>query len=195
MLSVVIATHNDQHALLTTLAALVAGALEGIVYEVVLADSGSCDATARIADDAGCRVMISQERRGARLKAAAATARAPWLLFLSPGIVPGPSWIEESRRFMEQAELDYRSGASAATFRLGPATSRPKLVQVLAMLGAALVARSTAADGLLISRTFYDAIGGHRDIDEPERDLMRRLGRRRLVSMRAGTSAPCYTDT
>ncbi len=29
------------------------------------------------------------------------------------------------------------------------------------------------------------ALGGHRDVDEPERDLHRRLGRRGLVLLRA----------
>ena len=45
------------------------------------------------------------ETRGARLKAAAATARAPWLLFLRPGTVPDATWIDETRRFIEEAEL------------------------------------------------------------------------------------------
>jgi glycosyltransferase involved in cell wall biosynthesis len=53
MLSVVIATHNSERALLPTLAALVSGAAAGIVREVIVADAGSRDATAAIADGAG----------------------------------------------------------------------------------------------------------------------------------------------
>ena len=66
---------------------MVAGAAAGIVREVIVADAGSRDATAAIADGAGCRV--SAERRGARLKAGAAAARAPWLLFLRPAAGSG----------------------------------------------------------------------------------------------------------
>src|SRR2546425_230718 len=93
MLSVVIATHDSERALLPTLAALVAGAAAGIVREVIVADAGSHDATTAIADGAGCRVLVSAQRRGARLKAAAEAARAPsaagvWCCW-GPGRSPG----------------------------------------------------------------------------------------------------------
>ena len=70
MLSVLIATHDSERALVPTLAALVSGAVAGVVREVIIADAGSADATAEIADGAGCRVLILREPRGARLKAA-----------------------------------------------------------------------------------------------------------------------------
>jgi hypothetical protein len=39
--------------------------------------------------------------------------------------------------------------------------------------------------GLMISRQCYDRVGGHRaEAADPERDLLRRLGRRRLVTLR-----------
>ncbi len=97
MLSVVIATHDSERALLPTLAALVAGAAAGIVREVIVADAGSRDATAAIADGAGCRVLVSAQPRGARLKAAAEAARAPWLLFLRPGVVPDATWVDRNQ--------------------------------------------------------------------------------------------------
>ena len=50
MLSVVIATHDSERALLPTLAALVAGAAAGVVREVIIADGGSRDETCEIAD-------------------------------------------------------------------------------------------------------------------------------------------------
>jgi glycosyltransferase involved in cell wall biosynthesis len=189
MLSVVIATHDSERALLPTLAALVAGALAGVVHEVIVADAGSGDATAAIADGAGCRVLTSSKARGARLKAAAAAARAPWLLFLAPGTVPDASWVEETRRFIEQAELCGRAETHAARFRPGAAASRPALAEALALLSTALWANAYAGRGLLIARTFYDALGGHRDVADPERDLARRLGRRRLVLLRCQAAA------
>ena len=189
MLSVVIATHDSERALLPTLAALVAGAAAGVVREVIVADAGSRDATAAIADGAGCRVLTSAQTRGARLKAAAATARAPWLLFLAPGTVPDATWIEETRRFIEQADLRGCATTRAAAFRPGSAAFRPPLVEALALLWAALGARPDASQGLLIARSLYDALGGHRDGAEPERDLARRLGRRRMVLLRSGAMA------
>jgi glycosyltransferase involved in cell wall biosynthesis len=189
MLSVVIATHDSERALLPTLAALVAGAAAGVVREVIVADAGSRDTTAAIADGAGCRVLTSAQTRGARLKAAAATARAPWLLFLAPGTVPDANWIEETRRFIQQAELRGCAETYAAAFRPGSATFRPALIEALALLWASLGARPDAGQGLLIARSLYDALGGHRDVAEPERDLGRRLGRRRVVLLRSGAIA------
>ena len=186
MLSVVIATQDSERTLVPTLAALVSGAINGVVREVIVADAGSRDETARIADGAGCRVLISNGRRGTRLKAAADAARSPWLLFLKPGIVPDTTWIDECRRFIEETELRGCAGTHAAVFRATSATLRPTLIEAFALLRAALGARPDASHGLVIAKALYDALGGHRDIDEPERDLGRRLGRRRVVLLRAG---------
>jgi glycosyltransferase involved in cell wall biosynthesis len=195
MLSVVIATHDSEHALLPTLAALVAGAAAGVVREVIVADAGSRDATSAIADGAGCRVLTSAQTRGARLKAAAATARASWLLFLAPGTVPDATWIEETRRFIEQTDLRGCATTRAAAFRPGSATFRPALLEAFALLWAALSARPDTSQGLLIARSLYDALGGHRDVPEPERDLARRLGRRRVMLLRSGAMAAPHADS
>jgi len=190
MLSVVIATQESERELLPTLAALVAGASAGLVREVIVADAGSRDATAGVADAAGCDFLVSAGTRGARLKAAAATARAPWLLFLRPGIVLDVTWVDETRRFMAEAELYDRAGSRAAVFRPGLGTSRPLLVETLSLLRRALGARPNADQGLLIFKNLYQEVGGHReDAAEPERDLARRLGRRRIATLRSGVLA------
>ena len=187
MLSVVIATHDSECALLPTLAALVPGAAAGIVREVIVADAGSRDATAAIADGAGCRVLVSAQGRGARLKAAAEAARAPWLLFLRPGVVLDATWVDETRRFVEETELRGCAGTHAAVFRAS--ALRPALLEALALIGTALGAKADARHGLVIAKTHYVALGSHRDVDEPERDLQRRLRRRHLVLLRAGAIA------
>lgn len=184
MLSVVIATHDSERTLLPTLAALVSGAAAGIVREVIVADAGSRDATTAIADGAGCRVLVSAQGRGARLKAAAEAARAPWLLFLRPGVVLDASWVDETRRFVEEAELRGCAGTHAAVFRAS--AFRPALLEALALLGAALGATLDASEGLVIAKARYAALGGHRAVEEPERDLRRRLRRRHLVLLHTG---------
>lgn len=190
MLSVVIATQDSERALLPTLSALVAGAVAGIVREVIVTDAGSGDGSATIAEGAGCRVLISSATRGVRLKAAAEVARAPWLMFLPPGTVPDATWIDEVRRFVEESELRGCAGTYAAVFRAASATFRPTLVEAIALLRAALGARPNPSQGLVISKSLYESCGGHRELDAPERDLIRRLGRRRLVLLRAGAIEP-----
>src|SRR5215475_2373297 len=136
MLSVVIATQDSERALLPTLAALVAGAVAGLVREVIIADASSRDATVAIADEAGCRVLDLTLSRGTRLKTAAGMARASWLLFLQPGIVLEASWVEETRRFIEQVELRKDPHVKAAVFRACPLDSAA--LDALALLRAAL---------------------------------------------------------
>ena len=69
MLSVIIATHESERALVPTLAALVPGAAAGLIGEVVIADAGSRDATAEVAEIAGCRFISSSDPLGVRLNA------------------------------------------------------------------------------------------------------------------------------
>jgi len=190
MISVVIATHDSERPLVPTLAALVPAAMAGVVREVIVADGGSHDGTAKVADVAGCRFVVSPEASlGARLKASAACARAPWLLFLKPGSVPDATWTDEANRFMQDVELGSNEGSVAAVFRRAAAmgSRRPVFVEALALLAAAVGARPSADQGLLISKHLYQRLGGHHaDIADPEADLLHRLGRRRIVLLRCG---------
>src|SRR6266446_5555370 len=189
MLSVIIATDESERLLVPTLAALVQGAMASILQEVLVADAGSHDSTAKIADAAGCRFLVTPAPLGARLKAAAALARAPWLLFLKPGVVPDLTWIDDTSRFMRETELGRNADTKAAVFRpISAAGSRRAIMaEALTLMAAALGARPRADQGLLISAKFYAHLGGHRpDGTDPESDLLRRLGRRRIVMLRSG---------
>lgn len=182
MLSVIIPTSNSERALVPTLAALVPGATSGIISEVLLADAGSQDDTAAVADVAGCNILIVEGPLGRRLKAAAIAARAPWLLFLRPGTVLDTPWTSEVGRFVQQPIRDLQ----AAVFRRGGA-STSALREMLQLLAAAL-GSPRPEQGLLISKQFYQALGGHSERSiNPEHELLRRIGRPR--SARLATSA------
>ena len=173
MLSIIIATHDSERALVPTLAALVPGATAGIVREVIVADGGSRDETEQVADIAGCRFLLSDERLGTRLKAAAATARGDWLMFLRPGIVPGWSWVEEVIAFVQQD-----TEGRAAVFA-GETTG------IVAWLSNALSRLPRPDQGLILRKSLYYELGGHRaHASDSEADLLRRIGRRRLIVLR-----------
>ena len=185
MISIIIATLNSEAPLVATLAALVPGAMDGLVSEVIVADGGSTDDTATVADVAGCNFTVIEGPLGRRLKTAAATARAPWLLFLRPGTIPDATWTSEVRRFVERRPPDAR----AAVFRRGRA-AQPALKEILSLLSAMLGAFPRPEQGLLIAHPFYDELGGHSDAAaDPETDLIRRIGRRRMATLMAGATA------
>src|SRR5262245_36732933 len=101
MLSAIISTQNSERSLVPTLSALVPAAAAGLLAEVVVTDGGSQDATAEVADIAGCRFTSSIEALGIRLKAATATVRIPVLLFQRAGPVPQPWSIGAADHFMQ----------------------------------------------------------------------------------------------
>ncbi len=188
MLSVIIPTFNSERMLVSTLAMLISGAMSGVVREVTIVDGGSTDATLQVADAAGCEVAVSSATLGARLNAAAAAARSPWLMFLRAGTVLDATWIEEAARFIDEAELS-GAGRSAAVFRKSkPVRSAyPMIFEALALLKFALFGRAHPDQGLLIDARLYNEVGGHRDTAaDPEVDLLARLGRRRILMLRSG---------
>jgi glycosyltransferase involved in cell wall biosynthesis len=187
MLSAIISTQNSERTLVPTLSALVPAAAAGLLAEVVVADGGSQDATAEVADIAGCRFTSSTHAVGVRLKAAAATVRSPWVMFLRAGAVPQPGWINAAEHFMQTAELTDGTGR-AGVFRLpSPANAvRPGLAELLAAVRTLIARGPRPEQGLLIARRLYDAIGGHSAGNDAEAAILQRLGRRRLAILPAG---------
>lgn len=190
MLSAIIATHESERPLVPTLAALVPGATAGLLTEVVIADAGSADATAEVADIAGCRFMSSREPVGSRLRAAALTTRTPWILFLRPGTVPEPGWVTAAENFM--AAMAASEATRAAVFRPSSAADpiRPVWAELFTLLRAALGGRARPDQGLLIPRRLYDSLGGHTSGDDAEAALLRTIGGRRLAMLPVGARPP-----
>jgi hypothetical protein len=186
MLSAVIPTNESERSLVPTLAQLVAGAADGLLREVIIADAGSKDATAGVADVAGCRLMTLPGPLGPRLTAAAATARASWLLFLRPGIVLDASWVRETARFIEMSDQRAGGDAPAAVFRPGASAGGPVFVEALSLLRVAFGGAPRPEQGLVIAKRVYEGLGGHHDRSDTEADLLRRIGRHRIVMLRAG---------
>jgi glycosyltransferase involved in cell wall biosynthesis len=176
--SIILATHDSERALVPTLAALVPGATAGIVREVIVTDAGSHDRTEDVAEIAGCNFLVSSEPLGARLSAAARRARGDWLMFLQPGAVPGLSWIDETIAFTDRANIDLRGAVFADESRLFAPLRRAVLLP-------------HTRQGLIVRKTTYEQLGGHRGgMAKAEQALLRRIGRRRLTTLRTPVSFP-----
>src|SRR5690606_15348605 len=89
MLSVVIETGENSDGLAMTLASLVGGAVEGVVREVLVCDSGAASHTEMVADHAGC-VYLPQSRAAQGIR----QARSKWVLLLEPGARMADGWAE-----------------------------------------------------------------------------------------------------
>ncbi len=181
MLSVVIPTLDAGRDLPATLAALVPGAVSGLIREVIVADGSSCDPTVRIAEAAGATVIRAPRGRGTQLAAGAAAARGDWLLFLHADTVLEPGWETEVAGFIDQASAIGYEGPAAACFRLrlADASLGARIIERGVALRTAWLGLPYGDQGLVISRQCYDRLGGFAPLPLMEDvDLVRRLGRR-----------------
>jgi hypothetical protein len=180
MLSVIIPTHESERILVRTLACLVPGATAGLIREVILADGGSTDETAEVGDVAGCRFLSLPGPLGSRLDSAAGSARSEWLMFVPAGAVIESGWVADVQQFIERAPA-----AIAATFG---AAARPhgqdSLFSAMMALWRARRSSLSPGRGLLISKTFFRELGGYGDRPDTEADLLLRIGKRRLATLR-----------
>jgi rSAM/selenodomain-associated transferase 2 len=156
-------------------------------------DGGSCDATVVVAADWGARVLQAPRGRGAQLAVGGAAAVGDWLLFLHADTQLGPGWVVAARAFMAQPGSEQR----AAAFRLALDDSDPRArrIERLANWRGRALGLPYGDQGLLISRSIYEALGGYRPLPLMEDvDLVRRIGRRRIVILDAAavTSAARY---
>ncbi|MEW5421240.1 glycosyltransferase [Amorphus sp. 3PC139-8] len=156
MLSVIIPTQNNELALARCLAALVPGAVDGVVAEVIVADRCSSDGTAQVADAAGCRIVSQDTPRQARVEAALAVVeRGTWVLVLEPTVALEPGWQREVGSFIDGTERAGRSEEQRAVFRFAfDEFARPKRIsQAVVAVRGHLLGMPVPEQGLLAHRT------------------------------------------
>jgi rSAM/selenodomain-associated transferase 2 len=198
MISVIIPTLDAEATLAPTLAALIPAAVEGLVRDVVIADGGSRDRTLQIAENAGVDIVTAPAGRGTQLRAGAARARQPWLLFLHADTELEPGWEHAATHFMHKVDSGRMPQRAAVfRFRLRDEGWKPRLLEHGVAARTALFKLPYGDQGLLIPRSLYEKGGGYAALPLMEDvELVRRLGRSRLSVLRAiaTTSAQRYRD-
>ena len=192
MLSIVIPTLNAAGELPATLELLVAGAVDGLVAQLVIADGGSDDPTLAIADAAGADIVHTEAGRGGQLAAGAGRARGDWLLFLHADTRLDPGWVGKVKVFIGEKGPEC---AGYFRFALDDERFRARLLEHAVAVRSRAFALPYGDQGLLISRSLYDRIGGFAPLPLMEDvAIARRLGHRHLrpLAARAVTSAARY---
>lgn len=178
MLTIVIPTLNAATGLGPCLAAL-----DG-ADDILVVDGGSTDDTVAIAEQAGARVVVAPRGRGTQLHAAGAIAQGDWLLFLHADTQLGAGW----RDAVEAHIANSPDRAGYFGLRLDDAAMQARAIERGVAWRVRLLGLPYGDQGLLISRSLYDEIGGFRPLPLMEDvDIARRIGRRRLRHL--GTTA------
>lgn len=195
MLSVIIPALNAERTLGPVLAALVPGAVDGLIKDVIIADGGSEDGTRIMAETAGATFIETEPGRGIQLAAGAEAARGDWFLFLHADTVLGPGWIGEVRDFIKTCADAGVQRAGYFRFALDHRDFRARSLERLVALRCAVFGLPYGDQGLLVSRRHYAGVGRFAALPLMEDvDLVRRIGWRRLKGLRtpAITSAARY---
>ncbi|MDO8289955.1 MAG: TIGR04283 family arsenosugar biosynthesis glycosyltransferase [Parvibaculum sp.] len=189
MLSVIIPTLNAEETLPRALSALIPAAVHGLVREVIIVDGGSDDATSDIVEAAGAKFIKAPRGRGTQMQAGAKAAKGTWLLFLHADTVLEHGWDAEVEKFLEHVAAGRFGNAEVAAafrFTLDDFSGTARFLERMVAFRCAVFKLPYGDQGLLINRRLYDKLGGFRALPLMEDvDLVRRVGRRRLVLLRS----------
>ncbi len=189
-ISVIIPTLNAASQIGPCLGAVALGLEHGAIAELIIADGGSDDEIAQVADHCGATLTLSPRGRGSQLANGAAKAKADWLLFLHADTVLAPDW--------PQAALAHiaNHGDRAAYFRLRFDANhlQAKIIAKWANWRARVFGLPYGDQGLLISRQLYEETGGYQSIPLMEDVQMAKALRGCFVALdcTATTSAERY---
>ncbi len=189
-ISVIIPTLNSANTIGPCLAAVAAGLQSGMIAEVIIADGGSDDDIAEIAELSGAQLILALPGRGSQLANAAKSAKADWLIFLHSDTVLARNWPQTCAAHMASHpdkaayfKLKFDTNSFAARIVAGWANWRARIFDL-----------PYGDQGLLISKQLYDRIGGYANIPLMEDVRIAKALKRKLVALDciATTSAERY---
>jgi rSAM/selenodomain-associated transferase 2 len=191
----IIPTLNAASTIEASVQSLIESERAGLNAGWIVSDGGSNDSTVEIAKRAGCSIVTGAQGRGGQLALGAQAAihanpNADWLLFLHADTHLEPGWTAHVRRFYDA----YSNTQTAGFFKfaLNDRSVDARRLERFVNWRARTLKLPYGDQGLLISKSFYQALGGFKPSPLFEDvDLIRRIGPRRLqgLNVRAITSA------
>ena len=188
-LTVIIPTLNAARVLSPTLRSLYEGIQAGLIAELVFTDCGSTDDTVLVADEVGATVVTSKPGRGTQLATAAKICKTNWIMVVHADTVLSPNWTLAVRNHIASSQ-------NAAHFRLAfdVQNRAAKCTAGWANFRSRIFKLPYGDQGLLVSMSLYNSVGGYANVPLMEDvSLVRKLrGRLTELPITATTSAAKY---
>lgn len=105
-LSIIIPCLNEERRLGPTLQALKQQSASAHLFEVIIVDGGSSDATLAMAREAGVRVIQCEQGLGRQRNTGAMNANGDWLAFMDADCTASPNWVREALHFIAAGNAD-----------------------------------------------------------------------------------------
>ncbi|GAB6184957.1 TIGR04283 family arsenosugar biosynthesis glycosyltransferase [Thermopirellula anaerolimosa] len=175
LISVIIPTLNEAEHLPSTLQSV----KDASGVEVIVADGGSSDDTRRIAEQDGCRILVSPPGRARQMNAGARAARGSILLFLHADTRLPKHFQEAVRQALAEDTVSVQPPAAGA-FRLRIDGPEPPLrwIEWGANLRSRKLQMPYGDQGLFVRTETFHKVGGFPDLPIMEDfELIRRLRR------------------
>ena len=190
MLSIVIPTINAQNTLPHLLAQI-----SGKIDDIVISDGGSNDKTLSIAIKSGARLAMGCKGRGWQLARGAKWASLNtddehWFLFLHADCVLAENWLKAVDIHMKS----HPERAGYFKFKLNDTGWRPRFMEFIVALRCRFWQLPYGDQGLLISSSLYQDIGGfpNWDLFEDVKIIEALRGRLRPLKAEIFTDAAKY---
>lgn len=183
-LSIVIPCWNAASTLAQCLNDIAAGTTSSLDVDILIVDGGSNDDTTGIAERNGASVIRTEKGRGKQLAEGGRVATGDWLMFLHADTKLTADWGDCVCAFA--SDPCNLTRAAVFTYALDDDHPAARRVERMVAIRCFLFSLPYGDQGLIISRHFYDLIGGFMEIPLMEDvDIIRRIDRKSLAYLDA----------
>ncbi|MEM9784317.1 MAG: TIGR04283 family arsenosugar biosynthesis glycosyltransferase [Pseudomonadota bacterium] len=179
-ISIVVPTLDAVAAIGPCLGRLGEGLMSGLVRELVIADGGSQDAIADVAEAVGATLVTTPPGRGTQLAAGVAATSGPWVLVVHADTLLPEDWPTLLARHL----ATHPDAAGYFGLAFDDRSVAARLVAGWAILRSSLFALPYGDQALLVPRALYDRAGGY-----PEIPLMEDVALVSAITRTAGRGA------
>ena len=182
-IGVVIPALNAEKTICTTIDSVLKFSGEFDI-EILIVDGGSTDKTVYLAKTYGIKVLTSKPNRGQQLALGASMVPGNWIFFLHSDTTLLDDWNSGVTEFLDSFEA--KSSAGYFLLKFDDESSKAKRLEKFVKWRSKLFGLPYGDQGLLISRSLYEKIGGFRPMLIMEDvDIIRRLKKRRTKRINA----------